>query len=106
MKKIKGYKDFLNTLIFESIIFATNDFVQFLYELSYKNTPIKSKAGQLYNKINSFDAKTNINYIGLSPNSNNEISFIPDSQFQRYYSDGVNIQNKSKSYSNVGIAFR
>lgn len=106
MNRIRGYKDFLNVLIFESIIFARNDFKEFLYVLKDKDTPIKDKVNKLSYKIGDLDVRTNINYIGLSPNSNTEISFIPDSQFQRYLSSYADIKNKSKSYSNAGRAFR
>jgi hypothetical protein len=106
MKRIKGYKDFLNYLIFESIIESTYEFKMFLYNLRDKNSPVSDKANQIINKLDDADVKTNINYLGMSPNSNNEISFIPDSQYQRYISNNDEARSKSKNYSNVGRAFR
>lgn len=47
------------------------------------------------------DVKTNYNGIGIS-DKNDEISFIPDNQFQRLLSNGEDVWAKNKSKSKIG----
>jgi len=107
MRKIKSYKDFLNFILLESIIYQTGDFKNFLYYVYDKNISISTKAKVILESLERIDVKTNINYIGISTRSNDELSFIPDTQFQRFISKGDReISLKTKSFASVGRAFR
>lgn len=107
MRIIKGYSDFLNFMIAESIIHQTTDFRNFLEYLYYKGGDVSQKVQQILRAIHRMDVKTNINYIGISTRSNDELSFIPDSQFQRFMSQSErDISLKTKSFTSVGRAFR
>lgn len=107
MRKIKNYRDFLKLFLLESIVYQTGDFRNFLRYLIDKDVPISTKASEISKSLENLDVKTNINYIGISTRSNDELSFIPDTQFQRYMSqNNQSISLKTKSFTSVGRAFR
>lgn len=98
---VRKYKEFLLSKLFESVLLTDAEFKRVLLDMPYSS--IKDS---LYDMISSkIDIKTNYNGISLS-DKNDEISFIPDTQFQRSISKGENPWNKTKSKSKIGRMIR
>ncbi len=91
---ISKYSNFLIDKLLESVMVSSADFLSILDGMT--NTAIGNK---LYGVIvGKHDVKTNYNLIGLS-DKNDEISFLPDSQYQRFKEKGENPWTKTKSKS-------
>lgn len=98
---INRYKNFLIDKLLESVMVSTSDFLSILDDM-----PRNSICDKLYDIIyDKKDIKTNYNLIGIS-DKNDEISFIPDSQFQRFKEKGENPWTKTKSKSKIGRMVR
>lgn len=94
---IKGYKNFLFNMMCESILISDDQFIKILKQMPsniIKDILLKFITDQE-------DIKTNYNGIGIS-DKNDEISFIPDNQFQRAISKGEDVWAKNKSKSKIG----
>jgi len=98
---ISKYSNFLIDKLLESVMVSSADFLSILDGMT--NTAIGNK---LYGVIvGKHDVKTNYNLIGLS-DKNDEISFLPDSQYQRFKEKGENPWTKTKSKSKIGRMVR
>jgi len=98
---ISKYSNFLIDKLLESVMVSSADFLSILNGMT--NTAIGNK---LYGVIvGEHDVKTNYNLIGLS-DKNDEISFLPDSQYQRFKEKGENPWTKTKSKSKIGRMVR
>jgi len=98
---ISKYSNFLIDKLLESVMVSSADFLSILGGMT--NTAIGNK---LYGVIvGKYDVKTNYNLIGLS-DKNDEISFLPDSQYQRFKEKGENPWTKTKSKSKIGRMVR
>lgn len=96
------YQDFRLKLLLESVMMTKTEFEKFIGSFSSDN----KVASILYSIIHGKkDIKTNYNGISLS-DKNDEISFIPDSQFQRAIEKGEDPWSKSRSKSKIGRMIR
>lgn len=103
MKRIEKYSNFgIGNLILESILVAEPEFKNVL-----KNMPADDGiADALWTIISDkVDVKTNYNYIGQG-GINDEVSFIPDNQYQRFIDKGEDVGSKSKNKSKIGRMIR
>lgn len=98
---IKNYNKFLFKMICESVLLTDNQFISLLKKMQ-KNIIADALIDFIEKKL---DIKTNYNGIGLS-DKNDEISFIPDTQFQRFLSSGQDPWTKNKSQSKIGRMVR
>lgn len=99
----RKYSDFLIYSLLESIMVSGPVFKEILEELPSDNSPVSKICDILYNIIdNKTDIKTNYNAIEVSPETNSDILFIPDTQYQRFVSKGDDISQKTKSKISIG----
>jgi hypothetical protein len=96
------YIDFLLARLCESILQVDPEFRLFI-----ENLPSDNKLADDIHEIISKkkDIKTNYNFIKLS-DKNDEISFIPDTQYQRMLKNGESPEGKKLSFSSVGRMIR
>ena len=101
--KISKYIDFKlsNLSLFESILISNNDFREIIYSL--RDDFIGCKLWDIMDK--GKDIKTNYNKIDLS-DKNDEISFIPDTQYQNFLKKGEDVSTKTLSKSKIGRMVR
>lgn len=98
----KKYSDFLMYRLLESVMVSSKDFLELIRSMNVDN----KIADHLLKIIDSkIDIKTNYNYLDTS-DTNDEISFLPDNQYQRFLSNGDNIVSKTKSKVSIGRAVR
>lgn len=98
---ISKYKNFLIDKLLESVMVTSADFISIIGSM-----PGTIIGNRLYGMIsNKLDVKTNYNLIGLS-DKNDEISFLPDSQYQRFKEKGEDPWTKTKSKSKIGRMIR
>lgn len=97
---ISNYKKFLIDKLLESVMIGNADFMSILGSID------NSISNELYHIIRrEVDIKTNYNLVGVS-DKNDEITFIPDSQYQRFKEKGENPWTKTKSKSKIGRMVR
>jgi hypothetical protein len=96
------YIDFLLARLCESILQVDPEFKIFI-----ENLPSDNKlADDIFEIISKKkDIKTSYNFINLS-DKNDEISFIPDTQYQRILKNGESAEGKKLSFSSVGRMIR
>ena len=95
----RKYSDFLLYNLMESVMTSTTEMLELLSGLSSSDYI----AEYLYNLIrNSKDIKTNVNYLGLSPDKNDEFLFLPDNQYQRFISKGEDVSKRTMSKISIG----
>lgn len=92
--------------ILESLLHLGNSFYEFLLYLQRLEDEDLKRIASIIRNYADTDIKTNINYIETSFNKNDEISFIPDSQYQRALLNKEDINKKSKNFTNIGRAIR
>lgn len=92
--------------ILESLLHLGNSFYEFLLYLQRREDEDLKIIASIIRNYADTDIKTNINYIETSFNKNDEISFIPDSQYQRALNNKEDINKKSKNFTNIGRAIR
>lgn len=98
---IVKYRNFLLNMLCESIMISTKDFIDLI--VSIRDNKISNDIFDIFAK--NKDIKTNYNVIGLSDN-NDEVTFIPDSQYQRMLTMGQDPWSKIKSKSKIGRMIR
>lgn len=100
--RIKKYNNYLIQSLLESILVSSGEFKQLLSDIPSDN----KIADALYNIIDyKTDIKTTYNYIDQT-DKNDEISFIPDNQFQRFKEKGDDITSKTKNKAKIGRMVR
>jgi hypothetical protein len=100
--RVKKYNGFLLDSLLESMLISTKDFKNILYDMPSDN----KISDVLYAMIDDKqDIKTAYNYINQS-DKNDEISFIPDNQYQRFIAKGDDIESKTKSKAKIGRMIR
>lgn len=110
-KIVKNYNGFLLEsvkLLLESLMTGSEDLLHVLYRSKGKDN--NSKTSEIVNILftmlgSTKDVKTNFNLLGIS-DKNDEISFIPDTQYQKGLSDGTDFTNKKKNNTKVGRMIR
>ena len=75
----KKYSDFLLYNLMESVMVSTPEMIQLLKSISNNDIALWLMDKIIY----SSNVKTGYNYLGLSPDKNDEITFLPDNQYQR-----------------------
>lgn len=98
---ITKYNNFLLDMLCESIVISTPEFRVILSRM--EDNQIAERILRYINQ--KYDIITNYNAIGLS-DTNDEISFLPDNQYQRIITSGENPWEKTKSKSKVGRMVR
>jgi hypothetical protein len=100
---INKYKRFVLDKLFESILITSKDFVDII-----KSMPPEDKISDILSVIidDKEDIKTNYNDISDVNDKNDEISFIPDTQYQRFLSQNIDTSTKTKSMSKIGRVIR
>ena len=103
MKIARKYSEFLLYQLMESVMVTTTEFKDILNII-----PDTDKIADVLWEIikRGKDIKTNYNMIGVDPDKNDEISFIPDSQYQRFITKGDDISTKTKSKVAIGRLVR
>ncbi len=99
MSLSKKYSDFLLMRLFESVLVTSREFKQIINDM-----PNTDKiADILYSIIDErTDIKTNYNLVDIQKDKNDEISFLPDTQYQRFITKGEDVSTKTKSNSKIG----
>jgi len=99
MKIARKYSDYLVYQLLESVMVTSKEFKSIIHEMP-KNNKI---ADILYAIIDDkMDIKTNFNLIDISPDQNDEVSFLPDNQYQRFIDKGEDLTTKKKSNGKIG----
>ena len=80
---MKKYNEFLVYKLFESILEADPKFIDVLKELS-----TQSNVAEELLKLIGQDLKLNHNFLKMSDDKDDDISFLPDGQAQRTLSSG------------------
>lgn len=102
MIKLKKYKNYLLDLLIESVLVSSKEFKDILSDMPRNN----KIADRLYSMIDDKDdIKTTYNYINQS-DKNDEISFIPDNQYQRFKEKGEDLESKTKNKAKIGRMVR
>lgn len=100
--RIKKYNNYLVQSLLESILISSREFKQLLHDIPSDN----KIADALFSIIDdNVDIKTTYNYIDQT-DKNDEISFIPDNQFQRFKEKGDDIASKTKNKAKIGRMVR
>lgn len=100
---ISKYNTFLLDSLLESILSTSDDFRKIIHDMP-SNDEI---ADILFIIIKTgTDIKTNYNAIDFSKENNDEVTFIPDTQYQRFTKDGQDPWAKTKSISKIGRMIR
>jgi hypothetical protein len=94
----KKYSDFLLYNLMESVMVSTPEMIQLLKSISNNDIALWLMDKIIY----SSDVKTGYNYLGLSPDKNDEITFLPDNQYQRFLSKGDDISKRTPSKISIG----
>jgi hypothetical protein len=95
----KRFSDFLMYQLLESILVTDKEFKDTIEEIDSED----HIADVLFGIIDSNkDIKTNYNYLSLSPDKNDEIRFLPDTQYQRFLKAGDDLESKTKSTVLIG----
>jgi hypothetical protein len=101
--RINKYNTFLLKKIFESVVSSSSEFRDIIKTTSNDD----SISEILYHILfNGKDIKTNYNAIDASKDKNDEVTFIPDTQFQRFLANGDDPWKKTKSTSKIGRMVR
>ena len=83
--------------LLESVMVTSREFASIIYDMPDKISDI------IFDIIeDNTDIKTNYNSIDINKEKNDEISFIPDSQYQRFLTKGDDITTKTKSNAKIG----
>lgn len=99
MRVARKYSDYLVYQLLESVMVTTKEFKQIIHDMP-NNDKI---ADILYSIIDDkTDIKTNYNLVDTSKDKNDEISFLPDNQYQRFLSKGDDFSTKTKSNAKIG----
>lgn len=98
----------LKEALLESVMHSSTDLRNILSNIRYKEG---GKVAEIAQIILTFiekqtDIKTSFNGLDLSPTKNDDIGFVPDSQFQKLLADDKNPWDKSKSYTKIGRMIR
>lgn len=103
MRYLSKYNNYLIERLLESILVTSSEFKKIIHDM-----PETDKiADILYTIIDDKnDIKTNYNLIDNSKDKNDEISFLPDSQYQRFITKGDDVTTKTKSTGFVGRMIR
>lgn len=103
MKYLNKYNNYLIDRLLESVLVTTKEFRDIINDMPSNN----KIADILYNIIrDETDIKTNYNFIDSSADKNDEITFLPDSQYQRFISKGEDPSSKTKNSTSVGRMIR
>jgi hypothetical protein len=85
--------------LLESVLVTTDEFKTILADMPDDNTI----ADILYKIVDTkSDIKTNYNLLNISNDKNDEITFLPDSQYQRFITKGDDVSSKTKSKVSIG----
>lgn len=100
--RVKKYSGFLLDSLLESILVSTPEFRNILYGM-----PSDSKISDILYSIidDKTDIKTTYNFINQT-DKNDEISFIPDNQYQRFIEKGDDVLSKAKNKAKIGRMIR
>lgn len=103
MRYLEKYNAYLIEKLLESILVTTKEFKDIIHDMPQGN----KIADILYNIIvDKTDIKTNYNLLDSSVDKNDEITFLPDSQYQRFLSKEEDVATKTKSTSSIGRMIR
>lgn len=99
MRIPRKYSDFLIYQLLESVMVTTSEFKDIIGSM-----PEGDKISDILYTIISDkkDIKTNYNLVDLTPDNNDEISFLPDNQYQRFVSKGEDVSTKTKGKAKIG----
>ena len=99
MKVVRRYSDYLVYQLLESIMVTTKEFKQIIHDM-----PNNDKISDILFLIiqDGLDIKTNYNLVDIDKDKNDEITFLPDSQYQRFLSKGDDVKTKTKGKSKIG----
>ena len=99
MKIARKYSDYLVYQLLESVMVTSKEFKSIIHDMPNNN----KIADILYAIIDDkMDIKTNFNLIDVSPDQNDEVSFLPDNQYQRFITKGEDVTTKKKSNGKIG----
>lgn len=102
MIKIKDWSEYNSYFfILESILNTTPEFFSIINNIRLSNNGNTSIIADKIFKLIDKDINTNVNYLSVS-DKENEVSFIPDSQYNRYNSENINVSTKGRNYISVG----
>jgi hypothetical protein len=94
----RKYSQFLMYNLMESVMVSTEEMRELLWDI--RSDMI---ANYLFDIIKyERDIKTGYNYLGLSPQKNDEILFLPDPQYQRFISKGEDLSKRTLSKISIG----
>jgi len=97
---IKSYKNFL---LLESILEINPTFYGILGDFKRSGNRIAEYIYDIFR--NDTDVKTNVNKVDISQYKNGEITFLPDSQYQRI-KDTPEVYKRTRSVGNIGRIIR
>lgn len=97
---IKKYKHFL---LLESVLELDPTFYNIMGDFYRGGNRIAKYIYDLYR--NDTDVKTNVNKVDISQYKNSEVTFLPDSQYQRI-KDTSEVSNRTRSVGNIGRIIR
>lgn len=98
---VRKYESFLISSLLESVLSTSVEFRKTILDMPSDPLP-----NILYSIIvDKIDVKTNYNAIDVTKN-NDEISFLPDNQYQRVSKEGQDPWAKTKSVSKIGRMIR
>ena len=99
MKLARKYSDYLVYQLLESVMVTSKEFKNIIHDM-----PNGDKiADILYNIIDDkTDIKTNYNLIDVDKEKNDEVSFLPDNQYQRFLTKGDDVTTKTKGNAKIG----
>jgi len=99
MKLARKYSDYLVYQLLESVMVTSREFKSIIHDM-----PNGDKiADILYNIIDDkTDIKTNYNLIDVDKEKNDEVSFLPDNQYQRFIAKGDDVTTKTKGNAKIG----
>lgn len=94
----RRYKNFITEYLLESILHHTSNFFYIINSIQNDKIADYLSNVLLYEK----DIRTQFNYLDISDEDNDDVSFIPDNQYQKSISDGINPKDKKKSFAKIG----
>ena len=100
--KIKKYNNYLLQLLIESVIVTSAEFKKIISDIPEDNRV----ADWLYKVLDDKkDIKTTVNYLDQT-DKNDEVSFIPDNQYQRFLQKEEDPSTKTKNKAKIGRMMR
>lgn len=99
MKLARKYSDYLVYRLLESVMVTSNEFKKIINDM-----PNTDKIADILYQIidDKVDIKTNYNLVDVDKEKNDEVSFLPDNQYQRFLTKGDDVTTKTKGKAKIG----